>query len=100
MIHIHVTYRIRNEHLAEAEREISAFVESLRSTPPRFETYQVFRQSDAAAAYVHVIAFKDHEAQLEHTQSAHVKTFVENMVGFCEVGPDYTELNQITSMAR
>src|SRR5205085_577229 len=98
MIHVQVTYKIRPDCLVEAEREISDFATSLRASPPRFEAYQVFRHTGDAASYVHLIAFKNHEAQLEHTQSSHVKTFVENMVGFCEAGPIYTELESVMAI--
>ena len=98
MIHFQVTYRIRSGCIVEAEREISAFAESLRSGQPRFEAYHIFRQVSDNASYVHVIAFKDHEAQLKHTESPHVKTFVENMLGFCVVGPIYTELESVVAI--
>ena len=95
MIHVQVTYKIRPERLAEAEREISVFAESLQSEKRRFESYQILRHADDNASYVHIIAFKNHEAQLDHTQSAHVKTFIENMLGFCVAGPIYTELENV-----
>ena len=98
MIHVQVTYRIRLERIVEAEQEISAFVESLKRRQPRFEKYHIFRDANDNTSFVHTIVFKDHESQLEHTQSAHVKTFVENMVGFCVVGPIYTELASVTAI--
>jgi len=95
MIHLQVTYRIRSDRAEDAEREIAAFVSTLQGNRPRFATYQIFRHANDSASLVHIIAFRDCEAQLEHTQSAHVKRFVENMLALCEVGPIYTELKPV-----
>jgi quinol monooxygenase YgiN len=95
MIHVQVTYRIRKERAVEAEREIAGFVATLQSNRPRFATYHIFRRADDAASLVHFITFRDHEAQLAHTQSPHIKRFVENMLPLCEVGPVYTDLKDV-----
>jgi len=34
---------------------------------------------------------------LEHTQSPHVKRFVENMLALCEAGPAYADLTEVAS---
>ena len=98
MIHVQVTYKIRPDCFTQAEREISAFVESLQCGNRCFESYQVFRHASNNEAWVHVIAFKDPEAQLKHTVSPQVKSFVENMLGFCVVGPIYTELENVMTI--
>ena len=95
MIYVQVTYRIRQEHAEQAERQIAAFVATLQNNHARFATYNIFRHVNDAASLVHHISFRDHEAQLEHTQSAHVRRFVESMLPLCEVGPVYTELREV-----
>ena len=97
MIYVQVTYRIRGERAEEAEREIAAFVATLQSNRPRFATYQIFRHANDSASLVHFMSFRDHEAQLAHTQSPHVRRFVENMVALCEVGPIYTDLKEVAA---
>jgi quinol monooxygenase YgiN len=97
MIHVQVTYRIRSNRIEEAEREIAAFSATLQSNRPRFATYRILRHSDDPANLVHFISFRDREAQLEHTQSPHVRRFVENMLALCEFGPIYTDLTEVAS---
>ena len=98
MIQVQVTYRIRSSRMDEARREISEFVESLRARPARFESYRIFRHAHDASNFVHWMQFKDHEAQLEHVQSPHVKRFVENMLALCESGPDYSDLHSVAAI--
>jgi quinol monooxygenase YgiN len=95
MIHVQVNYRIRSDRMEEAEREIAAFIATLQINRPRFATYYLFRPAADAASRIHLISFRDDEVHLEHTQSAHVKRFVENMLPLCEVGPVYTELKEM-----
>jgi quinol monooxygenase YgiN len=98
MIYVQVTYRIRNNRIAEAEREISGFVDAIQKGQPRFQTYHLLRHANDPSSLVHFMSFKDQEAQLEHVQSPHVKRFVENMLALCEVGPIYTDLNPVAAM--
>jgi quinol monooxygenase YgiN len=98
MIYVQVTYRIRTNRIAEAEREISDFVDALQKDRPRFQSYHLFRHANDPTSLVHFMSFADPEAQLEHVQSPHVKRFVENMLALCEVGPIYTDLNPVAAI--
>lgn len=98
MIYLQVAYRIKSSRVAEAEREISGFVDAIQKGQPRFQTYHLLRHANDPSSLVHFMSFKDQEAQLEHVQSPHVKRFVENMLALCEVGPVYTDLNPVAAM--
>ena len=97
MIYVQVSYRIRKDHAEQAEREIAAFVTTLQNNRPRFATYNILRHANDATSLVHFISFRDHEAQLEHTQSPHVRRFIERMLPLCEVGPIYTDLKEVAT---
>src|SRR5260221_4424764 len=98
MIYVQVTYRIKGSRIAEAEPEISRFVDAIQKGQPRFHAYHILRHANDPSSLVHFMSFKDQEAQLEHVQSPHVKRFVENILALCEVGPIYTDLNPVAAI--
>ena len=98
MVYVEVFYRVSNPRMDEAERRVRAFVEDLHKFNAHFQGYRIYRCVDDRSAFVHIMSFPDQEEQLRHTQSQHVKSFVEDMLSFCVEGPIYTELEEVAAI--
>jgi len=90
--HLMVKYKVREEHLEEVLQAIQEFVDAISRTELGVITYEAFQLKDKVS-FMHIMAFKDEEAEASHRGAPHTKGFAGILYPLCDVQPEFTDLS-------
>lgn len=101
MINKHISFKVKQEHLNEAEALIADFLTAIHVEDDGSTDYRSFQSIEDPQSFVHVLSFKDSAAEIKHRESMHYKYFVEHLYPLCKVQPtavDMRELHGVTDL--
>ncbi len=87
MIYSVVTFRIKPRKIEEAKVYISEFVNRVQEREPGTIMYKSLQGINDVARFMHIMAFKDQEAQQLHKKSSYCLSFTEDLYPLCEGKP-------------
>lgn len=91
-------FRVRPAEVPAVEKAIIAFVAQAADEPGTLR-YESFREPDGVS-YVHLMIFADDEAEARHAPTAHMETFLADLLPRCEVEPAFTNLRKVAGAGR
>ncbi|OGZ45568.1 MAG: hypothetical protein A3C84_04800 [Candidatus Ryanbacteria bacterium RIFCSPHIGHO2_02_FULL_48_12] len=96
MIHKLAQFTVREGKLDSAESAIRAFVSAVKASEPDTVIYAAFKKPDGYS-FVHIMSFRDEEAERRHRLSEHAKLFTSALYPLCVEPPSFVDLALIGS---
>ncbi len=96
MIHKIAQFTVKEGKLDAAESAIRAFVSAVKASEPDTIVYAAFKKPDGYS-FVHVMSFRDEEAERQHRLSAYAKKFTTELYPLCVESPSFVDLALIGS---
>lgn len=96
MKYLTARYKLKPDKVEAMKRVIVNFVVSVKANEPDTLFYEAYQEKDSNW-FVHLMSFRNDEAQQTHERSAYVKYFVEMLYPNCEETPMFTELDLLRS---
>lgn len=97
MISLKVEYTVKSSELGAVVAAIKTFVAAV-SHEPNTLTYEAFQLPDKVS-FLHVMSFKDKNAEHKHATAAHTKKFVDTLYRRCVKEPVFTPLKAVKSQS-
>jgi len=97
MEHLFVSFKVKREHIEEAKKIITDFINQIKNEEPGTLFYKCFQEKSDETSFIHVMSFQNEDAEETHRHSEHVKSFVNKLYPMCEKEPEFSELNLICS---
>lgn len=95
MIERRADFKVHSEHLDSAKAAIREFVTVVASSEPQTITYHSYQTVDDPTRFFHVMAFEDEAARDFHTNTDHVRSFVDRLYPLCDQTPEFTDISTI-----
>ncbi|HEV2192438.1 MAG TPA: antibiotic biosynthesis monooxygenase [Nitrosopumilaceae archaeon] len=92
-----VRYRVKKKKLRLVRQALLEFIDSVRENEPNTLVYEVFQEKDNPASFIHVMSFKDKNAEKTHTNSKYLKKWVDILYPNCKQEPEFTNLRSVKS---
>jgi quinol monooxygenase YgiN len=96
MIYSVATFQIKPQKIKQAKACISEFVNRIQELEPGTMMYKSLQGINEDTEFIHIMAFKDKEAQQLHKKSSYCRSFTDKLYPLCEAKPldsDY-QLNE------
>jgi len=87
MLGVLVTFKVADGRKDEVEAAFRWAIDAVRANEPRNLLYQVVRSDTDGSAYRIFELFEDHDAFMEHRNSAHAKEMHARTTGLFSEGP-------------
>ncbi len=87
MISYKVLYKVKKSKLKKTNELINAFIDGVREYEPNTFLYHVFQEADDPTQFMHVMSFKNKEAEDLHHNTSYYQHFGEELESICEQGP-------------
>lgn len=92
-----VRYRVKKKKLRTVRNALLEFIYSVKKNEPDTLVYEVFQEKDNIASFIHVMSFKDKNAEKIHASSKHLKKWLEILYPNCKQEPEFTNLRSVKS---
>ena len=94
MISYKVLFRVKKSQVEQAVRLINDFIDGIRNNETDTIIYHSFQDGEDVTSFIHVMTFKDEEAEERHKTSSYCQIFTENLYPLCEE-PVFTPINLV-----
>ena len=84
-------YRIKSDKQDEIVTLLEEFVKTIKEHEPNTLRYVAYRLEDGVS-FVHIMYFKDEEAEQHHQESSYWKKFTELLHPNCEEEPQFVSI--------
>jgi quinol monooxygenase YgiN len=95
MISYKVLFRVKKSQVDQALRLINDFIDGIRNNEMETIVYHSFQDAEDTTSFIHVMTFKDKEAEEKHRRSSYCRKFTENLYPLCEEEPVFTPINLV-----
>ncbi|MCK4573574.1 MAG: antibiotic biosynthesis monooxygenase [candidate division Zixibacteria bacterium] len=99
MIRTLVTYKVKQPEIATIVAAIQEFIAAIQREEPGAVYYEVF-QVNGGPDFIHVMTFRNEDAETAHRESDHVSKFVAVLYPRCEVRPKFSSIDSIAAIER
>lgn len=99
MLYELVKYKVKRENIEEVIRLIEIFLDKILENEPDTLYYESIQEEDQIS-FIHVITFRNEEAQSFHESTAYLKEFVEHLYPLLEAEPIFSDYKVIRSIKR
>lgn len=97
MIERRADFKVQAEHIDEAIAAIREFVAAVASSEPQTITYRSYQTVEDPTRFFHVMTFEDKAARDFHTNTDHVRSFVDRLYPLCQDTPIFTDIHTIAA---
>jgi quinol monooxygenase YgiN len=97
MEHLFVSFKVNRDHIEEAKKIITEFIDQIKNKEPGTLFYRCYQEKSDETSFIHVMTFQNEDAEETHRHTKYVKRFVNKLYPLCEKEPEFSELNLICS---
>jgi quinol monooxygenase YgiN len=91
MISKMASYRVKADKQDEVVAVVEEFVKTVKENEPNTLRYTAYRLEDGVS-FVHIMYFKDEEAEQHHQSTDYVKKFTKLLHPSCEQEPEFVTI--------
>jgi quinol monooxygenase YgiN len=84
-------YRIKADKQDEMVAVLEEFVKTVKENEPNTLRYTAYRLEDGVS-FIHIMYFKDEEAEQHHNSTSYLKKFAEILNPNCEQQPEFVTI--------
>ena len=99
MLHELVKYKVKRENIEEVIRLVENFLDKILENEPDTLYYESIQEEDQIS-FIHIITFRNEEAQKFHKSTVYLKEFVEHLYPLLEAEPIFSDYIVIRSIKR
>ncbi len=92
MISYKVLYKVKKSELAHVISLVNEFIDGIRNNEPDTVFYHAFQDPQNPANFMHVMTFKNKQAEEDHKNSSYRHKFREELYPLCVEEPVYEPL--------
>jgi len=97
MEHLFVSFKVNRDHIEEAKKIITKFIDQIKNKEPGTLFYRCYQEKSDETSFIHVMTFQNEDAEEAHRHTEYVKSFVNELYPMCEKELEFSELNLICS---
>ena len=97
MVHRLVKYKVKSGSVETTRSLVRKFVNCIKENEPNTLVYNSYQDQEDNSVFIHVMIFIDEEAEELHRMTDYVKKFSEELYPECEIKPEFTNLNLVSS---
>lgn len=93
-----VRYKAKKKKLSKLKTALAEFVENIKKHEAGTILYEVFQEKSDPSVFVHLMIFKDKQAERAHAKNAYVQKWIKTLHSICKEEPEFTDLKLIKSI--
>ena len=90
-------FKVKKQHVAQAIEAIKTFVLGIKAHEPDTLVYKSFQYNDGVS-FMHLMTFKDKDAEELHRNTRHIKQFAEDLYPLCDEEPRFVDIENVASV--
>ena len=90
-----IEYTVKKSEIKRVIELVDKFIDGIRNNEPETIIYHSYQDSKNSASFIHIMTFKNEQAEHLHKDSSYCQKFTEELLPFCEKAPEYIPMNLI-----
>ena len=93
-----VRYKAKKKKLPKLRTALAEFVENIKENEPGTTLYEVFQEKNDPTVFVHLMIFKDKQAEKTHAKNNYVQKWIKILHSICKEDPEFSDLKLVKSI--
>ena len=90
-----IEYTVKKSKIKSVIELVDKFIDGIRNNEPETIIYHSYQDTANTANFIHLMTFKNENAERLHRDSSYCQKFLEELVPYCEKTPEYIPMTLI-----